>query len=401
MMMRIIPGPRLQSQIEEQVVPVELSIANLAGAVADCQAVWWEHVIEGRSLITEIMNGGLKPTRYAYHRESKRPVSESIFRERILPKLAEAGDKLFVSIFRPNTRAYAKTKKVGGILRDLALQTPDLRILIRSDTFRAPWNFLYLGNPRDPRIDDFLGYRHLVEHDLADAPLMESAMAATPLKLAVHVDENIDRDAASTHFAAVADFLALLDKYDIGRQKRNYRQTFLDALRAGASENIFYFLCHGVAGDDTKANSDRVALYLTQSSGVAIEAIDPGDIQASLDRSGPLEGRPLVFINACRAMKSGSVYYDGFAKQFLNNEARSVLGPEIEMPVVFARDFAKRFFEEFFRGGTTKSVGRVLLELRREYLSEYLNPLGLAYSLYRGSDLHLSVGLVPRSGITN
>lgn len=389
-MLRVIPCQELQARFPksmELLVPLAISRTKLAGAVAECQRVWWSEVVDRSNILR---------TFYFYHEVSDRPVSESVFSSKVLPSLAKAGSALFGAVFRPGERKFSATKELGGVLRDLLVQEKDLRILIKSDEFFAPWNFMYVGDWHAPTVDHFLGFRHLVEHDVEDSPPFEAAMPPFS-ELAFHFNEDIDLNPKTgVHFAG-KKFLEMLQQFGIERKRRDDKQTFLAALENGADESVFYFLCHGTSGDDTRPNSDTTRLFLTQPAGVDNEVISPSDILLAFDNRCPLRGQPLVFINACRALKSGSIYFDGFATHFLNNDARCVLGPDIEMPVVFARDFANRFFEDFFRAGPKMSVGRVLLDMRRDFLSNGLNPLGLAYSLYRGSNVYLSAVPIPRS----
>ena len=52
-----------------------------------------------------------------------------------------------------------------------------------------------------------------------------------------------------------------------------------------------------------------------------------------------------------------------------------------------------KFFTEFFQGGPENTIGKILLRSRRRYLNNLSNPLGLAYSLYRGGDVYLEAPL--------
>ena len=80
-------------------------------------------------------------------------------------------------------------------------------------------------------------------------------------------------------------------------------------------------------------------------------------------------GYPLVLINACRALKSGSIFYDGFAEPFLYKNARCLIGPVIEMPVVFGKEFARRFFQQSLRGGNL-FIAEAMFISRSEYRPE-------------------------------
>jgi len=66
-----------------------------------------------------------------------------------------------------------------------------------------------------------------------------------------------------------------------------------------------------------------------------------------------------------------------------------VVGPQIEVPAVFAGEFGKRFFECFIAQTTPPPlVGGVLRNLARE-MWQVRNPFGLVYSLYAGADCHI------------
>jgi hypothetical protein len=84
-----------------------------------------------------------------------------------------------------------------------------------------------------------------------------------------------------------------------------------------------------------------------------------------------------------------STFYESFGRVFLSRQASAVIGPQTEVPALFAGEFARCFFEEFFQGGSDNSLALVLHRLRRKMWDQYCNPLGLVYSLYRGADIFL------------
>ena len=392
----VFAGPRLRNYWPEDdwaegaiAVPIVLNKAGLEGRVRDCTDVWWKEVVEATSFIGA--------TRYYTYHVQTQLEPGAAFENGLLRRLARAGESLFVQLFGTGGPAYKRTIRFGEALRSALLAEQELRIVVRSNAFFAPWNFLYLGDdPRRPRADHFLGARHVVEHDVCETPAEGDAMPL-PERVAVQLDRNMDRLEPTAEHLAVRDFDSLLTQYRLVPVPRNTKTEFLDALRDGVEESLFYFLCHGTAGADVRANADDTKLFLTAEDGPERDGISPSDIDAGLYRSGPLKGRPLVFLNSCRALKSGSIYYSGFAPSFLNQEARAVIGPEIEMPIKFAKEFSRRFFEEFFRGGKEYSIGRVLLNVRRDFLVKHANPLGLAYSLYRGANHYLPVGVLSQA----
>ena len=64
--------------------------------------------------------------------------------------------------------------------------------------------------------------------------------------------------------------------------------------------------------------------------------------------------------------------------------------PTLWERAVFASEWAQRFFTRFLPG---KSLGGLLLELRREFFLKHNNLLGLAYALYCDGDTQILPGL--------
>jgi hypothetical protein len=103
----------------------------------------------------------------------------------------------------------------------------------------------------------------------------------------------------------------------------------------------------------------------------------------------------LVFLNMCESAQVLPSLSDGFVPFFIAHGARGVIGTECPMTATFAGPFAQEFFRRFFAG---QPVGRILLDLRREYLrlepdeagNPRGNPLALAYTLYCDADLRLA-----------
>ena len=60
-----------------------------------------------------------------------------------------------------------------------------------------------------------------------------------------------------------------------------------------------------------------------------------------------------------------------------------MIGTECRTPAVFANAWAQRFFPRFLAG---QVLGETFLELRREFLIEHGNPLGLLYAVHCDAD---------------
>ena len=55
-------------------------------------------------------------------------------------------------------------------------------------------------------------------------------------------------------------------------------------------------------------------------------------------------------------------------------------------PALFATEWAKRFFDRFLDG---QALGDTFLELRREFLEQHNNPLGLLYAVHCDGDTRI------------
>ena len=96
----------------------------------------------------------------------------------------------------------------------------------------------------------------------------------------------------------------------------------------------------------------------------------------------------------CNSCGTGTLVRQNFtfASQFLEQGAICVVGPQIEVPAVFAGEFGNRFFTAFMqRIKPPPQAGLVLRDLTREMWNRN-NPFGLVYSLYAGADCHIRWG---------
>ena len=70
--------------------------------------------------------------------------------------------------------------------------------------------------------------------------------------------------------------------------------------------------------------------------------------------------------------------------------ARGVIGTQCKTPALFAAEWAGRFFDRFLEGA---ELGDVFLDLRREFLTEHGNPLGLLYAVHCDGDTRIEPAL--------
>lgn len=67
--------------------------------------------------------------------------------------------------------------------------------------------------------------------------------------------------------------------------------------------------------------------------------------------------------------------------------ANCLIGPQIDLPVGFAKEYTCRFFDALLRPGTR--IGDITRDLAREFIDKNHTPLGLIFTLHRGLDVHL------------
>jgi hypothetical protein len=76
---------------------------------------------------------------------------------------------------------------------------------------------------------------------------------------------------------------------------------------------------------------------------------------------------------------------------FTARGARGFIGTECEVPAVFAAAWARAFFDHFLAGN--RSLGETFLTLRRRFLTQDNNLLGLLYALYCDGDMRVLPGV--------
>jgi CHAT domain len=147
-----------------------------------------------------------------------------------------------------------------------------------------------------------------------------------------------------------------------------------------------YFYGHAKSADlDDTNGPDGASLEVNERT------ISLQELKDSAPTARKLRGSPLVFINACESAELSPLFYRGFMPYFTQRGARGLIGTECEIPALFAKQWARRFFEEFLAGG--RSLGQLMLDLRREFYYRHNNLLGLAYALYCDADTRIVPGL--------
>ncbi len=306
--------------------------------------------------------------------------------DRVGLELARAGHALFKLLFVNHDPGM---QEITQHLRQ-ALQHDDQVITIESDDLFVPWGMLY--TPPDDRAQDlwstvptwsfdgFWGYRHLIEHNFSRVPGFDSRITVSGPRVVVglNVDERVDHEYPHTPFVEpVIDFFASRTEVIVRRKKADLAAALQDP---AFGDHITYFGCHGEVGG-TGGQPGLPYLMLGDDERIY------GPELVSWLCDVPLATQPLVFVSACQGGQLSSLFYPAFGQHLLDHGARCLLGPQIDLPRSFAREYTTRLFSAFLEPGV--KLGDLVRSLARSFLAEHGNPLGLAFSLYRGIDVHL------------
>ncbi|SAL68161.1 CHAT domain protein [Caballeronia udeis] len=276
------------------------------------------------------------------------------------------------------------SKAVGDVLRRLAGErTSRLKLQIIAESLPVPWGLLYVGDVSDPTKldwDNFLGMRHVIEQIPLQNPMrVTDRRISTHPVLAVSVNLNDDIDAQMD-----CDFVKQQRAYWCPTERikvisRSTSQELVAALNdVNNTDQILYFYGHaGSNGLTDPGGPGRSSLALTNS------AVTLDELTLTAPATVQLGGNPLVFINACESAEMSPMFYDGFAPYFMSKGARGVIGTECKTPAYFAMLWAQQFFDIFLKG---EPLGTAFLDLRRKFLLEQGNPLGLLYAVHCNAD---------------
>jgi len=309
-----------------------------------------------------------------------------------LTQLARSGKRLFQRLFQA-PGAGADAKAMGDWLVEYATD-PQLQLTLQVFATRVPipWSMLYLGDVRDGAVLDwnnFLGFRHIIEQlPFQSLPGTKSNQidSQPDLSVSVNINPKIDSsmgiDVVAAHQQHWADIAAA--RKNLALVPRATRAEVVGALADPANvDKVVYFYCHAQSND---VDPDKAAIIMggpRDKDQVATLA----DLNLDAPTDIPLAGRPLVFLNACESADLSPRFYDGFVPFFLAKGSRGVIGTECKTPVVFAIHWAEAFVDRLLDGAP---VGQTMLDLRRQFLHDHGNPMGLLYTMYCDADTRIA-----------
>jgi len=305
-----------------------------------------------------------------------------------LKSLAWVGTNLYNKLFySPGTSEDAHS--MGDLLRQVS-QKQSLHIKVVAERFIFPWTLLYdreyFGDVNEAvDAEGFWGFKHIVEY----APEFTSATpinftplikAEGPLQFTFLANTTIDDQLGIPVIQEQRDFVQTLQGATV-TQYTNKQEFFTLLRNADTPTQLLYIYCHAMSNLPGEKGGVAGSKLLLSDGAVTLD-----DLNMRAPIRGPImKAAPLVFLNACQGAELSPYLYDGLVPYLIARGARGVIGTEVDTPALFAAEFAKEFLTKFIAGDTT--LGDLLLEMRRKYVLEKNNVMGLVYALYSSGDV--------------
>lgn len=266
----------------------------------------------------------------------------------------------------------------------------DLNLVMHSSSFSLLWEYLYFG-PSDGPVDisRFLGARHRIVRRMVETkPVWQNDSLASFLfnmnrDLKYAVEEKSILDSLCQEHLLFETLEEAIDRQPEPLQQKEFWRRVIYAW-TGDEYDIIHLACHLYP----QANSLQSYLKIT---------VDEEHVKLPLEnllaasRDNRFHCKPLVFLNACKTVDSAQLLkYTGFPRTLMRMGASAVLCTTCDIPDLFAKEFARVFYEKLFTldliHRRSPTLGEALLAARRYFLETYNNPLGFAYVLYSHDD---------------
>jgi len=311
--------------------------------------------------------------------------------QKTLRTLAATGRQLFDDIFFHDQND-SQALKLGEELARFSRERK-LDITVAADHFPIPWTLIYTGEDLEhPDAELFWGFRHTLQYvpEFAAGTLEAFDTAITAheaLPLAFVFDtaviaENSDLVPVAEHPQAVKQLA------HVAVDEIQTRDQLLALLKNAGAPPLVYFYTHAYSLQTDEVASDGQLGTGGSYLSIAGEHVTLRDMKrvARIGRER-FATAPLVFLNACQGAEMDAIQTSGLLTYFIGLGARGAIGTEVDTPAVFAAEFGHEFLRRFTAGGVP--LGRLMRELRHEYLTAKNNVMGLVYALYASGDVRV------------
>ena len=310
-------------------------------------------------------------------------------RDFALKTMARAGALLFQKVFF-GPAAGDDSKRIGSFLREAASDPAKrLKLQIVAETAPIPWGLLYVGDASAGATLDwdlFIGMRHV---DRGDSAADEHGGdrqrdRERPAPGGQRQRQQRHRRAARRHLRRRHQ--RLLGQGADGEQARrrdvadDERRRHARPRRRGDRRPDPLLLLPRRVGRRSAIPADRTH----RRSSSPTREITLADLNLDAPTTTLLRGKPLVFINACESAELSPAFYDGFVPYFMAKGARGVVGTQCKTPALFAAEWAQALLRALPR--RRRRSATAFLDLRREFLDQHGNPLGLLYAVHCDGD---------------
>jgi hypothetical protein len=366
--------------------------ASLHDTIVEMQELWRDRVVKHREALP---NG-----KWRFPFADSWDLSEDRDRDSRLSDVARPLAKVGYKLYRLLFYTSGNDLSMIGEALTAALRETSLVISIQSSSLFVPWWMLYtppvghedLNPSRGQQVpwEGFWGYSHIIEHNFKHSPAWKPCIAigGRGVIAGVNVDRNLDKQfSRAPSVAPVISMFQSTAAEAIVRESKDHLEQDLKSTHYG--DHIMYFGCHGTGVSSTNEPA-KAYLRLTDR-----QPIRSTDFMAWLAQTSLLS-TPIVFVNACEGAQMSSLFYTAIGSVLIEKGANCLIGPQVEIPPAFAREYATTFFTQFNTVAMNRSdpeslvrAGDIFQRLAHDGIAVRKNPLGLVMSLYRGIDTHL------------
>ncbi|MBX9365571.1 CHAT domain-containing protein [Streptomyces sp. WAC04114] len=296
--------------------------------------------------------------------------------------LARAGQRLYGEIFESGDE---DLDRLAAALSHALRSGPQIITVTSSDLF-VPWGLLYLHPDIQHGLhaggtavwDGFLGYTHLIEHNLGRvdgySPFIEHG-GERP-KAGLYLDTRLEREGAPD--CPLSPVRNVFDTHTAAQEWTTKAETAQRLTSSDCSDHIMLFSAHATGNRTDHRGQKSARIILTDDN-----PIIAGDINDWVRHRSQLLPSPLCFMMACEGGRAGQYDQQGLARPLFKLGIGCLVGPQIEVPPSVASSLTTRFFEEFFKG---ERAACILRDITKDFISQHASPLGLAFTLIRGID---------------